>query len=391
MANIFQGVAAPDVNTTKTLGTEAPKYYQDYLSGLAGAGTQALAKTPEQIVAPMTEMQKAGLAAVPGAATAYQPGLTAATTTAADVAGGLTPERIQALMSPYTKNVTDEMARLSQQNLQRNLLPALKSAFTATGGLGGQRMAGAMGQMGADIQANLTGAQTGALQKGYSDALTAALQNLQIQNQAATTEGALAGKAQELGLTGANALTTAGAQEQAQQQALLNAPLTQATNVASLMKGYSVPVTTTEKYTGPMAGVYGTSPLAQITGLGTILGSGLSDTTSTVYNPATGKYETKTTPGWLSSGLSSLGSGLKSAWNLATQPNTEGATEITNTATPGSEGYGWKYYSDGTSIDPQGNYYQGGQKIWSPGGDISGGTSISSEVPSDYVAPNVEE
>jgi hypothetical protein len=25
---------------------------------------------------------------------------------------------------------------------------------------------------------------------------------------------------------------------------------------------------------------------------------------------------------------------------------------------------GWRYYTDGTSIDPQGNYYQGGQLVW---------------------------
>jgi hypothetical protein len=26
---------------------------------------------------------------------------------------------------------------------------------------------------------------------------------------------------------------------------------------------------------------------------------------------------------------------------------------------------GWRYFSDGTAIDPKGNYYQGGQLIWS--------------------------
>ena len=120
--------------------------------------------------------------------------------------------------------------------------------------------------------------------------------------------GALAGNtlgldpnlvAQELGLAGANALTAAGAQEQAQRQAEINAPLTQATNVANLMKGYNVPVTTTEKFTGPIAGVYGTSPLAQVTGLGTLIGSGLSDTTKVTIDPTTGKPVTSTVPGWL--------------------------------------------------------------------------------------------
>lgn len=27
---------------------------------------------------------------------------------------------------------------------------------------------------------------------------------------------------------------------------------------------------------------------------------------------------------------------------------------------------GWRYFDDGTAIDPQGNYYQGWQNIWSP-------------------------
>jgi len=34
-----------------------------------------------------------------------------------------------------------------------------------------------------------------------------------------------------------------------------------------------------------------------------------------------------------------------------------GATEIQNNALPGQPGYGWKYYSDGTVISPEGKYY----------------------------------
>lgn len=41
-------------------------------------------------------------------------------------------------------------------------------------------------------------------------------------------------------------------------------------------------------------------------------------------------------------------------------------TEITNTALPGQNGYGWRYFSDGTVIDPQGNYYVNGSIVWSP-------------------------
>jgi hypothetical protein len=48
--------------------------------------------------------------------------------------------------------------------------------------------------------------------------------------------------------------------------------------------------------------------------------------------------------------------------------------EITNTATtPGSPGYGWKYYSDGTSIAPDGKYYYQGEMVYDVN-NPSGGT-----------------
>lgn len=55
--------------------------------------------------------------------------------------------------------------------------------------------------------------------------------------------------------------------------------------------------------------------------------------------------------------------------NVGMEPNTEGfdwygidsseynVTEIPNESAPGDEAYGWKYYSDGTVIDPSGKYY----------------------------------
>lgn len=32
---------------------------------------------------------------------------------------------------------------------------------------------------------------------------------------------------------------------------------------------------------------------------------------------------------------------------------------------------GWRYFNDGTAIDPAGNYYQGGQLIWSNPAQVS--------------------
>lgn len=272
MADMFTGVVAPDVNTTKTTASTAPQYFTDYLTNIAQAGNEAVDRPADQMVAPLQAMQTQGYAAVPEAAKAYQPGLTAAGQTAASAAG-VDQGDVQQFMNPYTQNVVDEMARLSQQNVQRNLLPTMKAGFVGTGGLGSTRYATALGQGLADTQANLTGQQYGALSSGYKSAVDQAIQNAQLQNQAAQTQASIAGKEQEYGLAGANALTKAGAEQQAYEQAKIEAPLKTATNAAALLKGYTVPTTSTETYKGPMAGVYGNSPLSQISGLGTLMGS----------------------------------------------------------------------------------------------------------------------
>lgn len=290
MADMFTGTIAPSVDTTKTTGTTAPSYYTNYLTDIAKAGQTAVGMPTDKMVSPLTAMQTQGYAAVPGAATAYQPQLGAAEATAGDVAAGITPDKINQFMNPYTHNVVDEMARLQQQNIQRNVMPQLKAGFVGSGGLGGQRYANATGQTMADMQSNLTGQQYGALSSGYQSAVTNALNEGQMQNQAGQLQSTLAGQEQNLGLTGAGAMTKAGAEQQAYNQAIIDAPLKQATNAAALMRGYQIPTTATETFHGPIAGTYGLSPLSQVTGLGTLIGSGVSGTTN-----AAGQ----TTPGWI--------------------------------------------------------------------------------------------
>jgi hypothetical protein len=273
---IFDTRANPDVTRTQTQTQQAPSYYTNYLSGLSQAGQTALA-APNK-VAPLTEMQQQGFAATPGAATAYRPGLTAATATAGTAAAGAAPQ-IQDFMNPYTTNVVDEMERLQQRNIQRNLMPQLKAGFVSTGGLGSQRYANAMGQTMSDLQSDLTGRQYGALDKGYSDAVTAALNNIQTQNQAARTQGELAGQEQSLGLTGAGALTKAGTEQQLYEQSLIDAPMKTAMNASTLMRGYTVPGTTVTEDKGPLSKeYYAGSPLAQTLGVASTIASGFGST-----------------------------------------------------------------------------------------------------------------
>ena len=62
-------------------------------------------------------------------------------------------------------------------------------------------------------------------------------------------------------------------------------------------------------------------------------------------------------------GRNSSGYGTASSLNNG---GTLPITEVSNTSLPGQNGYGWRYFSDGTVIDPQGNYYLDGQMVWSP-------------------------
>jgi len=274
--SITQGSALPDVTVTTGKAQTAPDYYTKYLESLAGdtgVSKTMLDRTAAEGIAGYDPLQTTGYGMVESGAGAYKDYLSDAEKTAALPAAGIDAARIAQLMDPYRTNVVNEMARLSQQNIQRNVLPSLKAGFVGSGNLGSQRYAGALGQSLADIQTNLTGQQYGALSKGYSEALKASLDELQLQNEAARTQLGMAEKAQQMGLTEAGALTKAGAEKQAYEQAKLDYPLKTALEVAGLMRGLQVPMSETETRTGPLPGAYETSDLANVLGILTALGS----------------------------------------------------------------------------------------------------------------------
>jgi len=284
MTSFTQGSALPNITTTTTKTSTAPGYYTDYLTDLSNAGTAAMNRSPDQMVAGYDPLQTQGYGALSTAVNAYQPGLANATQTANLAAQGMSPELISQYMNPYTQNVVNQMAIQSQNALQKNL-PALKAGFVGSGALGSQRYAGALGQSLADVQANLTTAQTGALQKGYADALDAAYKQAGLYNTAAKTQADLAAQEQELGIKGSGALTKAGAERQAYEQAKLDAPLKVASEASKLLQGYQVPINTTQTDVGPKSkDYYGTSTLGNITGILATIGG--VNTNSDVYKAA---------------------------------------------------------------------------------------------------------
>lgn len=284
--SIFQGEALPNIDTTKSTDTTGPGWYTTYLEDLAKPGTDLMAKTGADLVADMSGLQTNVLDYAKGTdgtgsgLRGYEDMLGDAQATARTAAEGMTPEMIKSFMNPYTSSVVDEMGRLQQQNLQRSLIPSLKGAFAGTGGIGGQRMYGAMGQMGADMQANLLGQQAKQLSSGYDSALKAAMDQAGLYRQAAETEKGLATSELDLKLKELERLYNLGSEEQKLKQTEIMAPLTAATGAANVFSNVKVPSTVSEKASAPIPGAYATSPLAQVAGLGSLFASGTGGTSA---------------------------------------------------------------------------------------------------------------
>lgn len=315
--SLLQGDPLPNILTTKEVETKGPDWYNQYLESLAAPGTELLGKTGAELVAPMSKLQSGVLdTAKTGGLGGYESMLGEAGETAKLAAAGITPEMIQGFMNPYTSNVVDEMGRLQQQNLQRSLIPSLKGAFAGTGGLGSQRMFGAMGQMGADAQANLLGAQTKQLASGYDSALKAAMEQSGLYRNAAETERNLASTELDLKLKELERMYNLGGEEQKLEQAQIMAPLTTATGAANVFSNVKVPSTVSEEANAPIPGAYSTSPLAQIAGLGSLFASAPNGTSA-----ASG----------FGSAISSLGSSLGKLFDSSSSPipvsNWQGQTD----------------------------------------------------------------
>jgi hypothetical protein len=186
---------------------------------------------------------------------------------------GVSQADISKFYNPYENAVIGGMGVQSATNVQRNLMPQLKAGFVGTGGLGGTRYANALGQTMGDVNTTLLQEQNKGRAAGYQSALDAALREMSGQTQATQALGTLGAQEQQAATTGLKSQADIGAIEQAQNQALINAPTTMAGNVAQILRGYTYPTVTTEKTEGP-ASSYGPSILSQIGGLGSLVAAG---------------------------------------------------------------------------------------------------------------------
>jgi hypothetical protein len=353
MANLLES----SQNTT----TSAPSYYTNYLSNLANAGTQAGQQA--QFVGAQPLQEKA-FENVEQAAGSYQPTLQAAGQTIGQAATSASPlssatpyltaatsdpsQAASQYMTPYIQSVVDALGDTGARNIRMNLSPLATAGAVGSGQFGSKRGAEVLGQTGANAMRDVLNAQYGAMNTGYQNALQAAIQQNQIENQAgATAAGAassgqqnltqagraqsdLAAQEQALGLSGINALSTLGGQQQTIAQNEENFPLTNLSNVASLMRGFNIPTSTSTTLQA--------SPLSTLAGLAT--------GTAGFFTPGSSgstPYDAFT------SGLSTLGSKLGITGGVPTLPGSA-------TDTSGYTGNPFDSYPNSVPMD-ESEYY----------------------------------
>jgi hypothetical protein len=292
--NLFAGTAPPNVNTTQTSTTAAPQYYNDFLTNLANLGTnqtnpdqtlQGNIAAGQPYVAPLNQLQSDIYGTPSGVANTeslLSSGLTPFSTaaeTAGTAAQGVGSNQINNFLNPYISDVNKALETSTQQNVNQTVLPALQAFGAGSGNTGSSRLLNATGQTLGQIQQGLGAQESANLASGFNTAATDALQNQANLTGAANSLSNIGTGQEQATVSGLNTQNTLGAAGQAQTQAMINAPLSTATNVSNLLKGYTVPTSTNQTYTGP-ASTYGPSPLAQIAGLGTLFASGSNGTSA---------------------------------------------------------------------------------------------------------------
>jgi hypothetical protein len=349
MANLLE--------SSQNTATTAPGYYTNYLSNLANAGTAAGQQA--QFVGAQPLQEKA-FQNVEQAAGSYQPTLQAAGQTIGQAATSASPlasatpylssamsdpsQAAAGYMSPYIRSVVDALGDTGARNIRMNLAPTATSGAVGSGQFGSKRGAEVLGQTISNADRDILNAQYGALDKGYQSALQTAIAQNQIANQAGSTAASaasqgqqnltqagraqsdLAGQEQALGLSGINALSTLGGQQQTIAQNEENFPLTNLSNVASLMRGFTVPTSTSTTLQA--------SPLATLAGIG----AGTAGFFQPRYT-TDGKLIAGSTPyDAFASGLSTLGQKLGLTGGTPTLP--ESSTDTSGyTENPFDSGY----------------------------------------------------
>lgn len=268
MPDLFQGAPLPATITTKQTQDTAPEFYTNYLQDIANLGQQGVQYGG---VAGFSPLQQQALQMAPQLSFAGSGTMGQAAGLAGFAGSAMTPDLMNYYMNPYTQQVVDEMGRLTQRNVQENVMPALGGAAAASGQFGSKRQADITGQTLRDIQADLLGKQYQALSGGYQSAQEAASRDLQRQLSGAQTLENIGQQQFQIGTGGLNQLFNMGSKEQQLGQTMMDYPMVAAQQFAKLLPT-NIPMGRTEQTVAPgQQGQYGLSGLAQISTLAGIL------------------------------------------------------------------------------------------------------------------------
>lgn len=321
--SMFQGDPLENITTVKSSQDTAPQYLTDYHQDVINLGKNAIEQGGVANLSPLTQ-QAINMAPQTAFAGAGSAGTAADMLTQAGYTGS--NQIVENYMNPYTKNVVDEMGRLSYKNARENVFPALNAASIGSGNFGSGRMANVTGQTLADIQGALTGQQYGALSKGYTDAMSAASNDLNRSVQAGSALTNTASTQNQIGTGGLKTMADLGKLAEANEQAKLDYPMSQVSKFSTLMQGQNVPTGKTSSETAPgSAGQYGSSGLQDMIALYAL-------------------YQAMNTPGYDVSKLAGLANPTKAA----------GGGSITSQGAEVPEGAVF-YDEDGIFYDAEGN------------------------------------
>lgn len=333
MANIMTPVVNPTITSTQTNAPVAPDWYNNYLSGLATSGQNAINAGG---IAGASPLQTAAYNAAPTAINAGQAPLQQATNTATGVATTPTSSLISQYMNPYTQDVVRSIGDLGRQQFREFTAPSVNAAGVATGQFGGSRAQDINAKAARDAAMNITAQQAQALNTGFQNSVTAAQNQQNLGLNSANVLGNLSGQAQGQATSGLNTLSTLGAQQQAINQAQLNYPMNALQNYGSLIAGQSIPVGSRQSVTGPAgSGQLGPSPFSQASQAATGLGALLNTPLASILGKGKEGTIGSGTLDWLK-GL--LGGNQDYTGNLPSNPNTtvDGSGSLYSGATTGS-------------------------------------------------------
>jgi hypothetical protein len=240
-----QGSILPNVTTLTKSQTSAPSFYTDYLSDLSTKGRDAAQNSQYVGAQPLQEQAFSQVGQNVGN---YQPTLQNAINLAGSVG---------------QSNLAGAIGNLGEANIRRNLAPQATAGLVGSGQFGSSRGATALGDTIANAELGITAQQQAALQQDYQNRLASSQQL-----------GNLASQTQALGLGDVNALSTLGGQQQTIKQNEQLFPMQQLTNQSALLRGFTIPTSTTQATTAPgQQGQFSNSPLQNTMSIATLLGA----------------------------------------------------------------------------------------------------------------------